>query len=118
MDLYNTFAQTADSLMAVYILDNAFDNNFDLAHEYDKWSEEAFNTNIPWTSFTNEDITIENMNYMIATACDYSYDSGIQMPYDVEGLLWMYGLAMEQEMRSTLQDKFNLLMRSKQDSLC
>lgn len=117
MDLYNTFTLVAETSIVLYVEGNVFDNNFDLAEEYDKWSQETFNSDTPWTTFTDQDISIENMNVMISAAYDYSYDSGQEFPYTVDGLLWMFGLAMEQEMREDLHEKFDSMMRFKQDSL-
>jgi hypothetical protein len=114
MDLYTTFTLIAEASIVLYVEGNVFDNNFVLTEEYDKWSAETFNSDTPWVTFTNEDISIENMNYMIASCCDYSYDFGMDMPYTVDGLLWMYGLAMEQEMREDLHEKFNSMMLNKQ----
>ena len=117
MDIHERFTMIADASIVLYVEGNVFDNNFVLEDEYYNWSQELFNSDTLWITFTNEDISIENMNYMIATCCDYSYNTGEQMPYTVDGLLWMYGLAMEQDMRESLREKFDTMMLFKQENL-
>ena len=117
MDLYNTFTQAAEDSIVAYVEGNVFDNNFIVEDQYYAWSQETFNSDTPWCSFTNDDISIENVNYMRAASYDYSFGSGIEMPYTVDGLLWMYGLAMEQEMREELRVIFDARMKNKQDNL-
>lgn len=117
MNLSENFREKTKASIETYVSSHTFDNNFVLADEYYKWYEETLNSDTPWTSYTNTDITIENVNHMIEICYIYSYDSGIEMPYDISGFLWMYGLAMEQDMRETLCEQFDDLMIQKQNNL-
>jgi len=117
MDLLEAFTLHAQESMNSYVKETHFDNNFVLEDEYTTWVEYTFSSDTPWCIFTDRDISISNMNLMLEMCYEYSYEMEMDMPYDVKGLLWMYGHAMEKEMRSTLFDDFSSLMLEKQDGL-
>jgi hypothetical protein len=117
MDLYETFNLNATASLVFYVEGNDFDNNFIVTDEYDKWYQETLNSDTLWCQFTDNDLTISNANYLIEMCFDYSYDIGMEMPYTIDGLLWMYGLYMEREIHDSLYESFETLMKEKQDRL-
>ena len=117
MDLPETFTLNATASLVFYVEGNDFDNNFSVADEYGKWYQETLNSDTLWCQFTDNDLTISNANYLIEKCFDYSYDMGVEMPYTIDGLLWLYGLYMEREIHESLYESFETLMKDKQDRL-
>lgn len=116
MELLDTFTLNAHAHMFSYVENNVFDNNFVLANEYYNWSQEAFNSDTPWCQIT-EQLSIANVDILLETFRDYIYEFEIDTPYNVAGLIWIYGLAMERDMRHLLYESFETLMKEKQDKL-
>lgn len=125
MELLDIFTLNAHAHMFSYVENNVFDNNFVLADEYYNWSQEAFNSDTPWCQIDSNNhimnndviVNITNMNTLLETFRDYVYAFEIDTPYNVSALIWIYGLAMEREMREILYESFETLMKEKQDNL-
>jgi len=117
MDLYETFMLNTTATMVFYVEGNDFDNNFILEDEYGKWYQETLNSESLWCQFTDNDLTISNANILMGACYDYSYDVGMEMPNSIDALIWMYGLYLEREMRDTLYESFDNLMKEKQSRL-